>query len=174
MHCKIVLHSLKSSSDRESATSFREGFDFISASYTHLILSRSMPTGFLKVIHESKDCECCTRKFFYAFRYISKRPLFRCLWANQAMLYCKAVDKIALEFVGFPSALITLHTFKFKSLTFRSDPLRALLKYCMILECIDKKWVEKVLLFPQNHLTFPSSANNKPLIMMDTTLTAIS
>ena len=94
---------------------------------------------FLKVIHESKDCECCTRKFFYAFRYISKRPLFRCLWANQAMLYCKAVDKIALEFVGFPSALITLHTFKFKSLTFRSDPLRALLKYCMILECIDKK-----------------------------------
>ena len=86
-----------------------------------------------------KTVSAVPANFFYAFRYISKRPLFRCLWANQAMLYCKAVDKIALEFVGFPSALITLHTFKFKSLTFRSDPLRALLKYCMILECIDKK-----------------------------------
>lgn len=70
--------------------------------------------------------------------YLSGR-YFVAFGQNQAMLYCKAVDKIALEFVGFPSALITLHTFKFKSLTFRSDPLRALLKYCMILECIDKK-----------------------------------
>lgn len=63
------------------------------------------------------------------------------------MLYCKVVDKIVFEFVGFFLVLIMLYIFKFKSLIFRLDFLRVLLKYCMIFECIDKKWVEKVFLF---------------------------